>query len=140
MSRLISSHRATSNGSPAPPPPLHNARSATMEPVVVASGIPDVTQALESSTSSVALPPSSRRTHRRACTLDRHRHPHPMSIAPTQTNYNFDDINESMDNYLNMLFSGWYKQWKSDLHKHFELFNDLEAAIEESCQLDGGPD
>ncbi|KAB2611169.1 hypothetical protein D8674_019201 [Pyrus ussuriensis x Pyrus communis] len=40
-----------------------------MEPPVVASGIPDVTQMLASSTSSVALPPSS------------HRHPHPMSTG-----------------------------------------------------------
>ncbi|KAB2620214.1 hypothetical protein D8674_039630 [Pyrus ussuriensis x Pyrus communis] len=37
-----------------------------MEPPVVASGIPDMTQMLTSSTSSVALPPSS------------HWHPHPI--------------------------------------------------------------
>ncbi|KAB2608388.1 TMV resistance protein N-like [Pyrus ussuriensis x Pyrus communis] len=50
--------------------------------------------------------------------------------------YNFDDINESMDSYLNMLFSHWYKQWKSNLHKHSKLFNYPKFALEEGCPLE----
>ncbi|KAB2634629.1 hypothetical protein D8674_038104 [Pyrus ussuriensis x Pyrus communis] len=47
------------------------------------------------------------------------------------TNYNFDDITELIDNYLDMLFYYRYKQWKSNLHKHYELFDDPKVALEE---------
>ncbi|KAB2630873.1 hypothetical protein D8674_008392 [Pyrus ussuriensis x Pyrus communis] len=51
------------------------------------------------------------------------------------TNYNFDDINESMDIYVDLLFDERYKQWKSDLHKHYELLDDPEVTLEEGCPL-----
>ncbi|KAB2635600.1 hypothetical protein D8674_026134 [Pyrus ussuriensis x Pyrus communis] len=52
------------------------------------------------------------------------------------TNYNFDDITELIDNYLDMLFYYRYKQWKSNLHKHYELFDDPKVALEEGCSLE----
>lgn len=72
MSRLISSRWAASSGSPAllPPPPTMRSAPTTVEPPVVAPRAPDVTQAPVSSTSSVALLPSARHTHRRTRTPD----------------------------------------------------------------------
>ncbi|XP_070665135.1 uncharacterized protein [Malus domestica] len=49
------------------------------------------------------------------------------------TNYNFDDINDDMLAYLNRLFSKRYKQWKSDLHQYFEMFDDPQVILEEGC-------
>ncbi|KAB2616899.1 hypothetical protein D8674_012768 [Pyrus ussuriensis x Pyrus communis] len=47
------------------------------------------------------------------------------------TNYNFNDINEDMLVYLNRLFSEHYKQWKSDMRRYFEMFDDSQVALEE---------
>ncbi|XP_050156295.1 uncharacterized protein LOC126630228 [Malus sylvestris] len=47
------------------------------------------------------------------------------------TNYNFDDINDDMLAYVNMLFTERYKQWKSDLHQYLETFDDPQVALEE---------
>ncbi|BBG97066.1 hypothetical protein Prudu_006072 [Prunus dulcis] len=33
--------------------------------------------------------------------------------------------------YVNRLFSERYKQWKSDLHHHFEAFDDPQVALQE---------
>ncbi|RXI04792.1 hypothetical protein DVH24_039066 [Malus domestica] len=70
MSRLIFTQRVASNGSLVPPPPPPTARTAPaiVDPPMVASGGPDVAQAPASLTSSVALPPSARHTHRLART------------------------------------------------------------------------
>ncbi|TQE13473.1 hypothetical protein C1H46_001040 [Malus baccata] len=70
MSHLISTWKAASSGSPAPPPPPPTGRStpSIVGPPVVVLGGTDVAQALESSTSSVVLPPSACRTHQRVRT------------------------------------------------------------------------
>ncbi|KAB2611270.1 hypothetical protein D8674_019302 [Pyrus ussuriensis x Pyrus communis] len=54
-------------------------------------------------------------------------------LKTAKTNYNFDDIYEDMLVYLNRLFSERYKQWKSNLHQYFEMFDDLQVALEEGC-------
>ncbi|KAB2611264.1 hypothetical protein D8674_019296 [Pyrus ussuriensis x Pyrus communis] len=43
------------------------------------------------------------------------------------TNYNFEDMNDDMLEYINRLFSERYKQWKSDLHQYFEAFEDPQV-------------
>ncbi|XP_008372782.1 uncharacterized protein [Malus domestica] len=48
---------------------------------------------------------------------------------PEEMNYNFDDINDNMLAYVNMLFVERYKQWKSDLHQYFQTFDDLHVAV-----------
>ncbi|XP_070671678.1 uncharacterized protein [Malus domestica] len=35
--------------------------------------------------------------------------------------------------YLNQLFSERYKQWKSDLHQYFLMFDDPQVALNEGC-------
>ncbi|KAB2629585.1 hypothetical protein D8674_034380 [Pyrus ussuriensis x Pyrus communis] len=47
-----------------------------------------------------------------------------QQLKTMKTNYNFDAINDDMLAYLNRLFSECYKQWKSNLHQYFELFDD----------------
>ncbi|CAL2271250.1 unnamed protein product [Prunus armeniaca] len=49
------------------------------------------------------------------------------------TNYNLEDLNEELLAYINRLFGERYKQWKSDLHHHFQAFNDPEVALREGC-------
>ncbi|CAL8083271.1 unnamed protein product [Prunus armeniaca] len=50
-----------------------------------------------------------------------------------QTNYNLEDLNEESLAYVNRLFCERYKQWKSDLHHHFQAFDDPEVALREGC-------
>ncbi|CAL8999750.1 unnamed protein product [Prunus brigantina] len=56
-----------------------------------------------------------------------------------QTNYNLEDLNEES---LNRLFGERYKQWKSDLHHHFQAYDDPEVALREGCpkELEGRED
>ncbi|CAL9020235.1 unnamed protein product [Prunus brigantina] len=42
------------------------------------------------------------------------------------TNYNLEDLNEESLAYVNRLFGERYKQWKSDLHHHFQAYDDPE--------------
>ncbi|TQE04359.1 hypothetical protein C1H46_009978 [Malus baccata] len=44
----------------------------------------------------------------------------------TKMNYNFDDINDDILTYIDMLLAEQYKQWKRDLHQYFETFDDLQ--------------
>ncbi|BBN68757.1 hypothetical protein Prudu_563S000200 [Prunus dulcis] len=55
------------------------------------------------------------------------------------TNYNLEDLDEESLAYVNRLFSERYKQWKSDLHHHFEAFDDPQVALQEGCpkELEG---
>jgi len=46
-----------------------------------------------------------------------------------QTNYNLEDLDEESLAYVNILFTERYKQWKSDLHHHFEAFDDPQIAL-----------
>ncbi|CAL8134499.1 unnamed protein product [Prunus armeniaca] len=58
------------------------------------------------------------------------------------TNYNLEDLNEESLAYVNRLFDERYKQWKSDLHHHFQAFDDPEVALREGCpkELEGRED
>ncbi|CAL9022689.1 unnamed protein product, partial [Prunus brigantina] len=42
------------------------------------------------------------------------------------TNYHLEDLTEESMAYVNRLFGERYKQWKSDLHHHFQAFDDPE--------------
>ncbi|CAL8176315.1 unnamed protein product [Prunus armeniaca] len=52
------------------------------------------------------------------------------------------DINEETLAYVNRLFGERYKQWKSDLHHHFQAFDDPQVALQEGCpkELEGRED
>ncbi|CAL2227431.1 unnamed protein product [Prunus armeniaca] len=41
-----------------------------------------------------------------------------------ETNENLEDLDDELLAYVNRLFAETYKQWKSDLHHHFEGFDD----------------
>ncbi|CAL8083258.1 unnamed protein product [Prunus armeniaca] len=58
------------------------------------------------------------------------------------TNYHLEDINEETLAYVNRLFGERYKQWKSDLHHHFQAFDDPQVALQEGCpkELEGRED
>ncbi|CAL8991863.1 unnamed protein product, partial [Prunus brigantina] len=58
------------------------------------------------------------------------------------TNYNLEDLNEESLAYVNRLFGERYKQWKSDLHHHFQAYDDPEVALREGCpkELEGRED
>ncbi|CAL9025550.1 unnamed protein product [Prunus brigantina] len=58
------------------------------------------------------------------------------------TNYNLEDLDEESLMYVNRLFGERYKQWKSDLHHHFEAFDDPQVALQEGCpkELEGRED
>ena len=59
-----------------------------------------------------------------------------------QTNYNLEDLDEESLAYVNRLFSERYKQWKSDLHHHFQAYDDPQVALQEGCpkELEGRED
>ncbi|CAL8082170.1 unnamed protein product [Prunus armeniaca] len=44
-----------------------------------------------------------------------------------ETNENLEDLDDESLAYVNRLFAETYKQWKSDLHHHFEAFDDPQA-------------
>ncbi|KAI5352325.1 hypothetical protein L3X38_005216 [Prunus dulcis] len=58
------------------------------------------------------------------------------------TNYNLEDLDEESLTYVNRLFAERYKQWKSDLHHHFQAFDDAQVALQEGCpkELEGRED
>ncbi|BBG93081.1 Ankyrin repeat family protein [Prunus dulcis] len=55
------------------------------------------------------------------------------------TNYNLEDLDEESLTYVNRLFAERYKQWKSDLHHHFQAYDDPQVALQEGCpkELEG---
>ncbi|CAL9012917.1 unnamed protein product, partial [Prunus brigantina] len=63
-------------------------------------------------------------------------------VIKLQMNYNLEDLDDESLAYINRLFSERYKQWKSDLHHHFEAFDDPEVALREGCpkELEGRED
>ncbi|CAL9027333.1 unnamed protein product, partial [Prunus brigantina] len=67
-------------------------------------------------------------------------------VMPDETrmeaNYNLEDLNEESLTYVNRLLGERYKQWKSDLHHHFQTFDDPEVALREGCpqELEGRED
>ncbi|XP_016650507.1 PREDICTED: uncharacterized protein LOC107881377 [Prunus mume] len=58
------------------------------------------------------------------------------------TNYKIEDLDDESLAYVNRLFGERYKQWKSDLHHHFQAFDDPQVALEEGCpkELEGRED
>ncbi|BBN69887.1 hypothetical protein Prudu_1229S000200, partial [Prunus dulcis] len=46
------------------------------------------------------------------------------------TNYNLEDLDEESLTYVNRLFAERYKQWKSDLHHHFQAYDDPQVALQ----------
>ncbi|BBH03323.1 hypothetical protein Prudu_014164 [Prunus dulcis] len=58
------------------------------------------------------------------------------------TNYNLEDLDEESLTYVNRLFAERYKQWKSDLHHHFQAYDDPQVALQEGCpkELEGRED
>ncbi|CAL9011655.1 unnamed protein product [Prunus brigantina] len=44
-------------------------------------------------------------------------------------NYNSEDLNDELLAYVNRLFAERYKQWKNDLHHHFQAFDDPHVAL-----------
>ncbi|CAL2228417.1 unnamed protein product [Prunus armeniaca] len=59
-----------------------------------------------------------------------------------QTNYNLEDLDDESLAYVNRFFGERYKQWKSDLHHHFQAFDDPQVALQEGClkELEGRED
>ncbi|CAL9016724.1 unnamed protein product [Prunus brigantina] len=58
------------------------------------------------------------------------------------TNYHLQDLTEESMAYVNRLFGERYKQWKSDLHHHFQAFDDPQVTLQEGCpkELEGRED
>ncbi|BBN68861.1 Ankyrin repeat family protein [Prunus dulcis] len=58
------------------------------------------------------------------------------------TNYNLEDLDEESLTYVNRLFAERHKQWKSDLHHHFQAYDDPQVALQEGCpkELEGRED
>ncbi|KAL6269670.1 hypothetical protein ACE6H2_026581 [Prunus campanulata] len=50
-------------------------------------------------------------------------------------NYNLENVNDELLGYINRLFADRYKQWKSDLHHHFQAFDDPQTTMIEKSQL-----
>ncbi|CAL9026450.1 unnamed protein product [Prunus brigantina] len=65
--------------------------------------------------------------------------PHEIKM---ETNYNLEDLDDESLAYVNILFAERYKQWKSDLHHHFQAFDDPQVALQEGCpkELEGRED
>ncbi|BBH05323.1 hypothetical protein Prudu_016677, partial [Prunus dulcis] len=63
-----------------------------------------------------------------------------MQWKSWRTNYNLEDLDEESLTYVNRLFAERYKQWKSDLHHHFQAYDDPQVALQEGCpkELEGG--
>ncbi|CAL2248334.1 unnamed protein product [Prunus armeniaca] len=58
------------------------------------------------------------------------------------TNYNLEDLDNESLAYINRLCAEKYKQWKSNLHHHFQAFDDPQVALQEGCpkELEGWED
>ncbi|BBG99137.1 hypothetical protein Prudu_008730 [Prunus dulcis] len=54
----------------------------------------------------------------------------PMQWKSWRTNYNLEDLDEESLTYVNRLFAERYKQWKSDLHHHFQAYDDPQVALQ----------
>ncbi|CAL9000800.1 unnamed protein product [Prunus brigantina] len=50
-----------------------------------------------------------------------------MEVRRQVTNYNLEDLDDESLTYVNRLFAERYKQWKSDLHHHFQTFDDPQS-------------
>ena len=57
-------------------------------------------------------------------------------------NYNLEDLDDESLAHVSRLFAERYKQWKCDLHYHFQAFNDSQVALQEGCpkELEGRED
>ncbi|KAB2595394.1 hypothetical protein D8674_030844 [Pyrus ussuriensis x Pyrus communis] len=131
MSNLIRSRKAvmTAPRSIPPPPPSAATALAEMDHSPVDLVGPGVSQAPMSSASSVVLPVSAKRGHRRPCT------PNTTSASTTNASGSQQGKQHSAlaHDIGHVLFTEWYKQWKSDLHQYFETFDDSQVTLEEGC-------
>ncbi|BBN67714.1 hypothetical protein Prudu_162S000200 [Prunus dulcis] len=114
-----------------------------------------------SSASSMEQPFSARQRHRPASTTDttstdasesqsgidflklhQEEHRGPCRQLKTEVRSQLSDLDNESLAYVNRLFSERYKQWKSDLHHHFEAFDDPQVALQEGCpkELEGRED
>ncbi|CAN6586102.1 unnamed protein product [Malus baccata var. baccata] len=50
--------------------------------------------------------------------------------------YEFSNLNSNQMEYINDLYSSRFTQWKSDLHKHYELYDGPEVALEVRCPIE----
>ncbi|CAL2228002.1 unnamed protein product [Prunus armeniaca] len=66
----------------------------------------------------------------------------PEVLGQLSTNYNLEDLDDESVAYINRLFAERYNQWKSDLHHHFQSFDDPQVALQEGCpkELEGWED
>ncbi|CAL9021482.1 unnamed protein product, partial [Prunus brigantina] len=161
MSNLIRSRKAVTTAQMSPPPTQPSATTvpAQMDHMLVdhSTGSP----APASSASSVAQPVSARRRHRPPSTTDttstdgtgasasqpakkNTRGPcrQLKTTKVTRTNYKLEEIDEESLTYVHRLFGERYKQWKSDLHHHFQTLDDPQVALHEGCpqELEGRED
>ncbi|CAL9011703.1 unnamed protein product [Prunus brigantina] len=160
MSDLVRRRRAVTTTLSSEPPaqPVSAATApALREQNHVLAG-PGGSQAPASSASSVVQPISARQRHRPSCTTDttstddtgssgappakRNTRGLCRQLKTAKTNYHLEDLNEESMAYVNRLFGERYKQWKSDLHHHFEAFDDPQVALQEGCpkELEGRED
>ncbi|CAL9017710.1 unnamed protein product, partial [Prunus brigantina] len=51
------------------------------------------------------------------------------------TNYNLENLDDEMWAYINRLFAERHKQWKIDLHHHFQTYDDPQSTMIEKSQL-----
>ncbi|CAL2225476.1 unnamed protein product [Prunus armeniaca] len=74
-------------------------------------------------------------------TASQEEHPRAVSAAEDGEGH-LEDLDEESLEYVNRLFGERYKQWKSNLHHHFEAFDDPQVALQEGCQkeLEGQED
>ncbi|CAL8994505.1 unnamed protein product, partial [Prunus brigantina] len=50
------------------------------------------------------------------------------------TNYNLENLEDEMWAYINRLFAERHKQWKSDLHHHFQTYDDPQSTMIEKSR------
>ncbi|XP_068325600.1 uncharacterized protein [Pyrus communis] len=50
--------------------------------------------------------------------------------------YELSNFNANQLQYINDLCSSRFTQWKSDLHKHYELYDGPEVALEVGCPIE----
>ncbi|KAB2636213.1 hypothetical protein D8674_026747 [Pyrus ussuriensis x Pyrus communis] len=136
----LGQRRSVSRSPPTPPPPTtiaattyyycrHHSTSIspTMEAVILP---PQATMSKmpESLTSSVTHPLlSAKRSHQRLQPIDEG-----DKSASDSTTVGYGNCC-----YIQELFTGRFTQWKSDLHKYFERFDDPADAVAHGCPLDG---
>ncbi|TQE11613.1 hypothetical protein C1H46_002815 [Malus baccata] len=58
-----------------------------------------------------------------------------MERGPRQHHYELSNLDANQMQYINDLCSSRFTQWKNDLHKHYELYDAPEVALEVGCPI-----